>query len=225
MFELLAGKQSAHHHICLSKAFRSDLQWWATFLWKVGHNDVLWKFELESASTPCVDQRFGPLCLWRVVAIYQNAMADAISRNNLVYLLSQVPKAASRCAVVPATFQSGSKHLSVGIDRPFLVSEPHLVYFVVLLYQEGEGLSSGTFKSYLVAVRHSQIAQGLGDPHAGGMLQLEYVSKGVKMTASRSAQPCLPITPDILRKLRQVWQAHPNRHNALMLWAAACPHM
>jgi len=32
MFELLAGTRLAHHHICLSKAFRSDLQWWATFL-------------------------------------------------------------------------------------------------------------------------------------------------------------------------------------------------
>jgi len=31
MFELLAGTWSAHHHICLSKAFRSDLQWWATY--------------------------------------------------------------------------------------------------------------------------------------------------------------------------------------------------
>jgi len=31
-FELLAGMRSTHHHICLSKAFRSDLQWWATFL-------------------------------------------------------------------------------------------------------------------------------------------------------------------------------------------------
>ena len=32
MFELLTGTQSAHYHICLSKAFRLDLQWWATFL-------------------------------------------------------------------------------------------------------------------------------------------------------------------------------------------------
>ena len=32
MFELLAGTRLAHHHIRLSKAFRSDLLWWATFL-------------------------------------------------------------------------------------------------------------------------------------------------------------------------------------------------
>ena len=31
MFELLAGTRSAHHHIRLSKAFHSDLQWWATY--------------------------------------------------------------------------------------------------------------------------------------------------------------------------------------------------
>ena len=96
-----------------------------------------------------------------------------------------------------------------------------LVYFVAWLFREG--LSSGTIKSYLAAVRHSQIALGLGDPHAGDMPQLEYVSKGAKkMTASRSARPRLPITPGILRQLRQFWQARPNRHDALMLWAAAC---
>lgn len=32
MFELLTGTRSAYCHICLSKAFRLDLQWWATFL-------------------------------------------------------------------------------------------------------------------------------------------------------------------------------------------------
>ena len=32
MFELLTGTQLTHHHIRLSKAFRSDLLWWATFL-------------------------------------------------------------------------------------------------------------------------------------------------------------------------------------------------
>jgi len=95
------------------------------------------------------------------------------------------------------------------------------VYFVALLYRDS--LSSGTIKSYLAAVRHSQIALGQGDPHLGDMPQLEYVSKGVKkMTACRSARPRLPITPSILRQLRQFWQTLPNRHDALMLWAAAC---
>jgi len=33
--------------------------------------------------------------------------------------------------------------------------------------------------------------------------------------------PSLTNYPSILRWLRQFWQAHPNRHDALMLWAAA----
>ena len=45
------------------------------------------------------------------------------------------------------------------------------MYFVALLYRDS--LSSGTIKSYLAAVHHSQIALGVGD-----MPQLEYVSKG-----------------------------------------------
>jgi len=124
------------------------------------------------------------------------------------------------------SYRSGSKRF-IGfcerfrIAKPFPVSEQVLVYFVALLYRDG--LSSGTIKSYLAAVRHSQIALGLGDPHVGDMPQLEYVSKGVKkMTACRSARPRLPITPSILRQLRQFWQTLPNRHDALMLWAAAC---
>ena len=85
------------------------------------------------------------------------------------------------------------------------------------------GLSGGTVKSYLAAVRHAQIALGLGDPHSAEMPQLEYVSKGVKkMTAARVARTRLPITPSILLQLRQVWQAHPCRQDASMLWAAAC---
>ena len=82
------------------------------------------------------------------------------------------------------------------------------MYFVALLYRDS--LSSGTIKSYLAAVRHSQIALDLGDPHLGDMPQLEYASKGVKMTMYRSARPRLPITPSILRRLRQFGRLTPT---------------
>jgi len=124
------------------------------------------------------------------------------------------------------TYRSGSKRFICfcewfRVAKPVPVLEQVLVYFVAWLYRDG--LSSGTIKSYLAAVHHSQIALGLGDPHVEDMPQLEYVSKGIKkMTACRSARPRLPIIPSILRWLRQFWQAHPNRHDALMLRAAAC---
>ena len=100
------------------------------------------------------------------------------------------------------TYRSGSKRFihfceQYGISEPFPVNEQVLVYFVASLYRGG--LSGGTVKSYLAAVRHAQIALGLGDPHSAEMPQLEYVSKGVKkMTAARVARTRLPITPSIL---------------------------
>ena len=32
MFDLVKQVEQAHHHVCLSQEFRSDLQWWASFL-------------------------------------------------------------------------------------------------------------------------------------------------------------------------------------------------
>ena len=72
-------------------------------------------------------------------------------------------------------------------------------------------------------VHHAQIALGLGDPHSAEIPQLEYMSKAVKkMTAARVARTRLPIIPSIVLQLRQIWQAHPCRQDASMLWAAAC---
>jgi len=48
--------------------------------------------------------------------------------------------------------------------------------FVAFLFKGG--LSAGTVKSYLAAVRHKQMSLGLGDPHRWTMPMLEYVVKG-----------------------------------------------
>jgi len=101
------------------------------------------------------------------------------------------------------------------------MSESVLMYFVAFLYKEG--LSAGTVKSYLAAARHAQISLGLGDPNVAGMPQLEFVIKGLKKkVAAGQRQARLPITPDILRALRKVWEADADRAGATMLWAAAC---
>ena len=84
-------------------------------------------------------------------------------------------------------------------------------------------LTPGTVKGYLAAVRYFQIAQGLGDPRMGDMPQLEYVVKGMKRTAPpRSSRTRLPVTPEILTKLKAVWATRQDRREAAMLWAAAC---
>ena len=92
--------------------------------------------------------------------------------------------------------------------------------FVAFLYQQG--LSATTFKSYLAAVRHAQIALGLGDPVMVGKPQLQYVLKGARRRLTgRGGRTKLPITPAILRQLRHMWESHPSRADAVMLWAAA----
>ena len=67
-----------------------------------------------------------------------------------------------------------------------------------------EGASGVSVKLYLAAVRHLQIAVGLGDPRMSEWPRLGYVVRGMKRTAAAlKAKPRFPITPEILRKLRQ----------------------
>ena len=56
--------------------------------------------------------------------------------------------------------------------------ERTLTLFMAFLSEKG--LKASTAKSYMAAIRHSQIAMGLGDPKVGDMPQLEYVIKGLK---------------------------------------------
>ena len=102
----------------------------------------------------------------------------------------------------------------------FPASEQVLLLFVSHLHQNK--LTAGTVKSYLAAVRHAQISRGLGNPQIQGMPQLEYVLKGVKKATPRSLRQRLPITPEILGKIRGVWRQHPEWGDTKMLWAASC---
>lgn len=65
---------------------------------------------------------------------------------------------------------------------------------------------------------------GLGDPNFVNMPMLEYLSKGIKsFQVKRGLTPPrtrLPITPAILRKLREVWDRQPHNADHIMLWAA-----
>ncbi len=103
---------------------------------------------------------------------------------------------------------------------PYPVTEGSLCYFVGQLFRDG--LAPGTVKSYLSALRYNQITLGLGDPQISEMPRLEYVVKGLrKKGRGQSGRVRLPITPPILRRIREVWERHPNRRNSAMLWAAS----
>ena len=93
-----------------------------------------------------------------------------------------------------------------------------------MVYLARQGLKHQSIKGYLLAVRHLQIAESMGDPFIPGAFpRLEYVLKGVKHTPSaQSRPPRLPITPHILKKLWSLWAGQANDPDIIMLWAACC---
>lgn len=112
------------------------------------------------------------------------------------------------------------KFCDMGGLEAFPARENTLMLFVSHLHTEK--LAVGTIKSYLAAVRFEQISRGGGNPGIHSMPRLEYVIKGCKRVAPGTARRRLPITPEILRKLRGVWHKSENPREAKMLWAASC---
>ena len=100
-------------------------------------------------------------------------------------------------------------------------SENHLCLFVSSL--ANQNLYHSTIKCYLAAVRHLHIAEGYGDPNISSMPRLEQVLKGVKSVQARGLQriPRLPITPNHLVNMKEVWDKLPNTFDGKMLWAAS----
>lgn len=104
---------------------------------------------------------------------------------------------------------------------PLPASESQLCRFVSSLAIQS--LCHNTIKSYLAAIRHLHIAEGYGNPHIHNMARLEQVLKGIKAVQSRGPRKTerLPITPNHLSKLREVWSHGGNKFEGQMLWAAA----
>ena len=76
-------------------------------------------------------------------------------------------------------------------------------------------------KTYLAAVRHMQISHEMGDPKIGSMPRLELVVRGMKKEqAGQPTRTRLPITPEILSRIRQHWKERQAEWDIVMLWAA-----
>ena len=107
---------------------------------------------------------------------------------------------------------------------PFPLSEDQLCTFVAYLMDEG--LQHNSIKGYLSAIRRLQIVRGLGDPFAASWPLLEYTLRGIKLRQAKDkrsrAKKRLPITPDILGKLREVWGKEAHCADNIMLWAVCC---
>ena len=100
------------------------------------------------------------------------------------------------------------------------VSENKLCQFVAFLRLKGP--CHQTAKSYLSAVRHLQIFQGMENSHISSMPGLELVIRDMKqMQAGVPSKQWLPITPAILQSIRAEWNSS-KEWDHFMLWAAMC---
>jgi hypothetical protein len=87
-----------------------------------------------------------------------------------------------------------------------------------------DGLSLATIKSYLSSVRNLLINAGVSSPVIYTP-RVELVIRGIKRAKVGLGSPVrsrLPITPNLLLKLKGVWSIPPLTTDKLMLWAAVC---
>ena len=108
------------------------------------------------------------------------------------------------------------------ITNPLPVSQSVLCLFIS--YLASSGLSYGTIKTYLAAVRYLQISKDLPEPRAVPMPKLALVERGIRRIKARdvAVRVRLPITPVILNQLRALWSSTAREFNTIMLWAACC---
>lgn len=134
------------------------------------------------------------------------------------------------CGLAPAThksYDSAKRRFLQFCSRaqlnPLLVTENLLCRYVAHLAEDG--LAPKTIKLYLSAVRHLQLSMNLPDPKIGEMARLEQVVKGVKREYTKKAHDTrerLPITPELLIKMKHMWSQNPTKFDHIMLWAACC---
>lgn len=107
--------------------------------------------------------------------------------------------------------------------QPVPASEKVLCYFVAHL--ANGNLKHRTIKCYLSAVRYLHIAEGFDDPFTPSLHRLQYTLQGIKRCEAeqgRGNRERLPISPDILRLIKAVWDAESSDPDKVMLWAACC---
>ena len=105
--------------------------------------------------------------------------------------------------------------------QAFPLSELILCRFVAFLVHEG--VSYGTIRSYLCAVRHRQLLDGGPDPAFNSLHRLHYVLRGCHRSLPSSVRPLrLPVTPTVLRLLHHHWSAQAQDYDTVCMWAACC---
>ena len=109
------------------------------------------------------------------------------------------------------------------VADPFPVSEYLLCAFAA--FMADKGLAPQTIKSYLAAIRNTQLSLGLPDPREHSSLPvLKRVQAGIcraRLNRVQSTKVRLPMTAPLLRQIKTELErsAHPNR---VVIWAVCC---
>ena len=101
---------------------------------------------------------------------------------------------------------------------PLPARESILILFVAHLSLR---LAHSSVRSYLSAIRHMHIVQGLGDPLAGA-LRLQLALRGLNRSKPKAKDTRLPITPYVLRRVKAALDREPHKWDNVMLWSACC---
>ena len=107
--------------------------------------------------------------------------------------------------------------------QPFPVGQETLCYFVA--YLADQDISHQSIKCYLSGVRHLHVSLGYPEPNLGqSMPTLQQAMRGVRSVQSkrgRGQRVRLPITPELLHRIRRHWdQLQTGQSDVVMLWAA-----
>ena len=136
-----------------------------------------------------------------------------------------------RSALAPSTqrtYSSAQKRYLVFCSTsslaPLPLSDSTLCRYVAHLAREH--IKHKSIKTYLSALRNLQIMAQMGDPFRNTFSLLEQVLNGIKREQAKSgslkSRERLPITPEILRHIRRVWERNSTHPDMIMLWAACC---
>lgn len=105
---------------------------------------------------------------------------------------------------------------------PIPASEQTLLLFVSSM---ANNISHGTIKVYLSAVRHMHVIVGL-HTHFSQQLtpRLQLTLNGIKRSQVASSPPRvrLPITLQLMQKIKNLLLQQPDSYDTIMLWAACC---
>ena len=128
-----------------------------------------------------------------------------------------------------ATYKAGQKKYAqfartiIFLKFYLLLKNCYVILFHIWVKRDWP-IAYSTIKGYLAKVRNLQIRYGWLSPSDTPMPKLEQVLRGIKISQARASRllKCkLPITPTILRRVKQVWSGIKTDYHQTLLWAAA----